>query len=377
MIKKVRVGLIGYNFMGKAHSLAYRNAPFFFNSPVEPILQTIVGRDEERVKAAANKLGWISYDTDWRRVIEREDIDLIDIGTPNQSHYEIAIAALEAGKHVLCEKPLAVTLEQAKAMRDLAVRSNQIHMICHNYRFAPAIQFAKQLIESGQLGAIYQIRAHYLQDWLLPPDYPMSWKLTKAGSGTGTLGDLMSHILDLARFLVGEIESVSAMLKTFITKRPLDASNPALGEGEVEVDDASALLASFGNGAMGTFEASRFAMGNKNANRLEINGSRGSIRWDLERMNELQVCLDSDPGLNGFRTVHCTQSIHPYGTAYWPAGHSIGYEHTFISLIHELLVGIDKGHNPQPSFEDGYRNQLVLDAAERSVQTGAWVKVIS
>ncbi len=380
-MQKIRIGMIGYNFMGKAHSHAYRDVPFYFDLNVEPVLQTIVGRDEDRVSAAADKLGWLSYETDWRRVVEREDIDLIDIGTPNHLHSEIAIAALEAGKHVICEKPLALTLKQAKAMRDAARKSGSIHMICHNYRFAPAVQMAKRLIESGQLGEIYHYRANYLQDWLMDPQYPMSWRLNKEISGSGAHGDLMSHSIDLARFLLGEIAEVSGMMKTFIKRRPLDGTAPGDGEepqyGIVDVDDASAFLATFENGAMGVFEATRFAKGNRNANRLEVNGSKGALRWDMENMNLLQVYLDEEKknGLEGFRTINCTEEEHPYAGAYWPSGHIIGYEHTFVNLVYELLKGIETGRNPAPDFEDGYRNQAVLEAVEQSARTGRWVKL--
>jgi len=378
-MKKIRIGMIGYNFMGRAHSHAYRDVPFYFGLDVEPVLHTIVGRDEEKVSAAADKMGWLSYETDWRRVVEREDIDLIDIGTPNHMHSEIAIAALEAGKHVICEKPLALTLQQAKAMRDAALKSGKIHMVCHNYRFAPAVQMAKRLIESGQLGEIYHFRANYLQDWLMSPLYPMSWRLNKEISGSGAHGDLLSHSIDLARYLVGEIDSVSGMMKTFISQRPvLDKDGEISSEqGTVDVDDASAFIATFNNGAMGVFEASRFAKGNRNANRFEINGSKGSVRWDMENMNNLHVFLEEEEnnGLEGFRLINCTEAAHPYGGTYWPSGHIIGYEHTFINLIHEFMKGIETGQNPAPNFEDGYRNQCVLEAVEQSAMTGRWVQV--
>lgn len=380
-MQKIRIGMIGYNFMGRAHSHAYRDAPFYFDLNVEPVLQTIVGRNEDRVSAAADKLGWLSYETDWRRVVERADIDLIDIGTPNHMHSEIAIAALKAGKHCLCEKPLALTLKQAKEMRDTAQKSGKIHMICHNYRFAPAVQMAKRLIESGQLGEIYHYRANYLQDWLMSPQYPMSWRLNKSISGSGAHGDLMSHSIDLARFLIGEIVEVSGLMKTFITKRPLPGTAAGDGAepdyGTTDVDDASAFLATFENGAMGVFEATRFAKGYRNANRLEINGSKGALRWDMENMNLLHVYLDEEKrnGLAGFRTINCTEKEHPYAGAYWPSGHIIGYEHTFVNLIYELLKGIESGNNPEPDFEDGYRNQAVLEAVEQSARTRRWVSL--
>jgi predicted dehydrogenase len=381
--KQVRIGMVGYKFMGKAHSHAFRDIPFFFDTEVVPVLQAIAGRDEQGVKQAAEKMGWASYETDWRRLIERDDIDVIDIVTPNNTHAEIAIAAAKAGKHIICEKPLALTLEQSLEMLDAVKKAGVVHMICHNYRFAPAVQFAKQLIAQGRLGKIYHIRATFLQDWLMDPDFPLIWRLKKEISGSGTLGDIGAHIIDLARFLVGEFSEVVGMMETFIKKRPLgDMDIHLKGRvesdkwGEVDVDDATAFLARFENGALGIFEATRFSRGNRAGNRFEINGERGSIRWDMENMNNLQVYLEDDErGLQGFRTINCTEVEHPYASAYWPAGHIIGYEHTFINLLVEMMNGIANGYSPVPNFEDGVRNQAVLEAVERSVQTGKWVKV--
>lgn len=381
--KKVRIGMVGYKFMGKAHSHAFRDIPFFFDTDVVPVLQSIAGRDEHGVKQAAEKMGWASYETDWRRLIEREDIDVIDIVTPNHTHAEIAIAAAKAGKHVICEKPLALSLEESQRMLDTVRNAGVVHMICHNYRFAPAVQFAKKLIEQGRLGKIFHIRATFLQDWLMAPDFPLIWRLRKEVSGSGTHGDLGAHIIDLARFLVGEFSEVVGMMETFVKKRPLGDMDINLkgriesGEwGEVNVDDACAFLARFENGALGTFEATRFARGNRAGNRFEINGEKGSIRWDMENMNNLQVYLEEDePGLQGYRTINCTEVEHPFAGAYWPAGHIIGYEHTFINLLVEMMNGISKGFSPSPNFEDGLRNQIVLEAVEQSVRTGKWVKM--
>lgn len=381
--KQVRIGMVGYKFMGKAHSHAFRDIPFFFDTEVVPVLQAIAGRDEQGVKQAAEKLGWESYETDWRRLIERDDIDVIDIVTPNNTHAEIAIAAAKAGKHVICEKPLALTLEQSLEMLEAVNKAGVVHMVCHNYRFAPAVQFAKQLIAQGKLGKIYHIRATFLQDWLMDPGFPLIWRLKKEISGSGTLGDIGAHIIDLARFLVGEFSEVIGMMETFIKKRPLGDMDLHLkgrvesGKwGEVDVDDAVAFLARFENGALGVFEATRFSRGNRAGNRFEINGERGSIRWDMENMNNLQVYLEDDErGLQGFRTINCTEVEHPYASAYWPAGHIIGYEHTFINLLSEMMNGIAGGYSPAPNFEDGVRNQAVLEAVERSVQTNKWIKV--
>ncbi|MBO0994817.1 Gfo/Idh/MocA family protein [Bacillus sp. SD088] len=381
--KQVRIGMVGYKFMGKAHSHAYRDAAFYFDPSVEPVLQAICGRNEEKVKEAADQFGWNSYETDWRELIKREDIDLIDIVTPNHNHAEIAIAAAEAGKHVFCEKPLALNLEQSQRMLEAVEKNKVLHMINHNYRFAPAIQFAKKLIEEGRLGRIYHIRATYLQDWIMDPQFPLVWRLNKDVSGSGSHGDLAAHSIDLARFLVGEFKEVSGILETFIKQRPLVEDSDGLSGtassekvGDVNVDDASVFIARFVNGAIGTFEATRFAGGNRNRNRFEINGEKGSIRWDVEHMNNLEVYFhDDEPGLQGFRTITCTEETHPFAGAYWPAGHIIGYEHTFINLVVELLNGIDRGCSPSPNFFDGVKNQAVLEAVEQSSQTKQWINI--
>ena len=381
--KQVRIGMVGYKFMGKAHSHAYRDVAFYFDNNVEPVMQAICGRNEAGVKEAATKMGWRSYETDWRKLIAREDIDLIDIVTTNNSHAEIAIAAAEAGKHVYCEKPLSMTLEQSKRMLEAVEKNGVIHMINHNYRFAPAVQFAKRLIQSGRLGKIYHIRATYLQDWIMDPAFPLVWRLNKEVSGSGAHGDLAAHIVDLARFLVGEFKEVNGMMETFIKERPIVEQSSGLSGtasseqmGEVNVDDASIFMARFENGAIGTFEATRFAGGNRNGNRFEINGEKGSIRWDVEHMNNLQVYFhDDEPGLQGYRTISCTEEMHPYASAYWPAAHIIGYEHTFINLAVELLNGIDKGYSPSPNFMDGVKNQAVLEAVEQSASSRQWVSI--
>ncbi|PFI60735.1 dehydrogenase [Priestia megaterium] len=375
--------MIGYKFMGKAHSHAYRDVSFYFNTNVEPVLQAICGRNEEGVKESAAKMGWLGYETDWRTLIKRDDIDLIDIVTPNNSHAEIAIAAAEAGKHIYCEKPLAMTLEQSKRMLEAVEKNGVIHMINHNYRFAPAVQHAKKLIESGRLGKIFHIRATYLQDWIMDPQFPLVWRLSKDVCGSGAHGDLAAHIVDLARFLVGEFKEVNGIMETFIKERPIvEASSGLSGKatshkvGRVDVDDASVFIARFENGAIGTFEATRFAGGNRNGNRFEINGEKGSIRWDAENMNNLQLYFhDDEPGLQGFRTINCTEEMHSYADAYWPAAHIIGYEHTFINLMVELLNGVDKGYSPSPNFIDGVRNQAVLEAVEQSSYTKQWISI--
>lgn len=381
--KKVRIGMVGYQFMGRMHCHAYRDLPFFFESEYKPVLQAIAGRNEEAVKAAAADFGVDSYETDWRRLIERDDIDVVDIVSPNHTHAEIAIAAAEAGKHIIIEKPLALTVEQAQRMYEAVKKAGVTHMICHNYRFAPAVQYVKKLINEGRLGRIFHIRANYLQDFIMDPEFPLVWRLKKEVAGTGALGDIGAHSIDLARFLVGEFKEVTAMMETFIKERPigemaggLSAKSGGSDMGKVTVDDAAAFLARFENGALGTFEATRFAGGNRNKNKFEINGEKGSVRWDMENMNNLDVYFSEDEqGLQGFRTINCTEEHHPYAGAYWPPGHIIGYEHTFINLIYEFMTSLSKGIQPVPNFEDGLKNQAVLENVEQSAKTKRWVSI--
>lgn len=381
--KTIRIGMIGYQFMGKAHSHAYRDLPFYFDTPLKPELKVIAGRNEATVKEAQKKFGFEAYETDWRKVVERDDIDVIDIVTPNHTHVEIALAAIEAGKHVIVEKPLALTVEDAKRMHKAAKESGVKHMICHNYRFAPAIQFAKQLIDQGRIGRVFHYRANYLQDFIIDPKFPLVWRLKKEIAGSGALGDIGAHSLDLARFLIGEFTELTSTMETFIKERPLGEMSGGLSAkgnsdqmGEVTVDDAVAIIARFENGALGTFEATRFANGNRNKNKFEINGEKGSIRWDMENMNNLEIYLsDDEAGEQGFHLINCTEEVHPYADAYWPAGHIIGYEHTFINLIDEFFRGIAEDYQPKPDFEDGVRNQILLEAIEKSAEERSWVKI--
>ncbi|GLG01557.1 oxidoreductase [Alicyclobacillus hesperidum subsp. aegles] len=381
--RALRIGMIGYQFMGKAHSHAFRDLDFFFDLPVTPVLQAIAGRNEEAVRQAAEQYGFASYDTDWRRLIERDDIDVIDIVTPNVAHAEMAIAAAQAGKHVICEKPLAMTVEEAVRMREAVEKSGVRALLCHNYRYAPAVQLAKRLIDDGRLGRIYHFRAQYLQDWIMDPNFPLVWRLRKEVTGSGALGDIGAHILDLARFLVGEVRDLAATMETFIKERPLgemagglEARADRSQTGNVDVDDAVAFLTHFDNGALGVFEATRFAAGNRNGNRFEINGERGSLRWDLENMNLLHVYLEDDePGLQGFRTINCTEPVHPFADKYWPAGHIIGYEHTFMNLFATFFKSLVDGSPCKPDFEDGVRNQCILHTVERSAATKQWETV--
>jgi predicted dehydrogenase len=372
---EIGVGLVGYKFMGRAHSNAYRQVGRFFDLKVSPRMRAICGRDEPSVKDAAATLGWEGYETDYHRLLERDDIGLVDVVTPGNTHHEIAIAALEAGKHVLCEKPLANTLDEAREMLDAARTAGTTNMVCFNYRRAPAVQLAKKLVEEGRLGEIRHWRAVYLQDFILDPEFPLIWRFRKEVAGSGALGDLGAHLVDLAHFLVGPITGVVGIADTFIRERPLEEASAGAQTGEVTVDDAAAFLARFENGAMGTFEATRLAPGRKNHNSFEINGSNGSLVFDLERMNELQVYFEDDPPeARGFRMVMVTEPDHPYAGAWWPPGHILGYEHTFVHTIKDLLDGIAAGENPSPTFEDGYRCQAVLDAVERSLESGSWTE---
>jgi len=372
---QLNVALIGYAFMGRAHSNAYRQVGRFFSPKYLPRMKVLCGRTPAGVKAAADQLGWEETATDWRDVVRRKDIDIVDIATPGDSHAEIAIEAAKAGKVVFCEKPLANTVKEAEKMLAAVKKAGVLHMICHNYRRAPAVMLARQLIEEGKLGRLYHYRGTYLQDWVADPNVPLVWRLRKEAAGSGALGDIASHSLDLARFLVGEIAEVTGALETFVKERPLP-DNPKK-KGKVTVDDASASVVRFGNGALGTIEASRFATGRKNYNRFEINGSKGSVAFNLERMNELDVYLTGDdPAVQGFHNVMVTNGAsHPYFSHWWPEGHIIGYEHTFIHTVYDLLEAIAKNTVPSPNFEDGVRNQKVLDAMEKAAVTRRWVKV--
>jgi predicted dehydrogenase len=383
MSNTIGVGLVGYKFMGKSHSNAYRQvASFFPDIALKPVMRALCGRDEAAVSAAAQQMGWEGYETDWRKLVSRDDIGLIDVSTPGDSHAAIAIEAARNGKHVFCEKPLANTLEEARLMVEAVKQYNVVGMVNFNYRRVPAVQLAKTLIDSGRLGKIYHWRAVYLQDWIMDPNFPLVWRLQKDLAGSGTLGDLGAHIIDLARMLIGEISEVTGLTETFIKRRPLLAGTTGgLGAaasqefGEVTVDDAALFLSRFANGAVGTFEVTRFAKGRANSNSFEINGSKGSVRFNLERMNELEVLLDDDmPDVAGFRNVLVTNgAAHKYMSAWWPAGHIIGWEHTFTHGVLDLLNGIAINTSPDPTFEDGLRCQAVLDAVEKSASTKQWV----
>jgi predicted dehydrogenase len=340
---EINVALIGYAFMGRAHSNAYRQVTPFLKPRLRPRMKVLCGRTRPNVEAAAKELGWEEVSASWEEVIARKDIHLVDIATPGDSHAEIAIAAAEAGKTVFCEKPLANSLADAERMLAAVEKAGVTHMICHNYRRAPAVMLARDLISRGELGDIRHYRGTYLQDWITDPKFPLVWRLDRTKAGSGALGDIAAHSIDLARFLVGEIAEVAGHLETFVKERPLPGH--ADRTGRVTVDDAATALVRFENGAMGTIEATRMAPGRKNYNRFEINGSM------------------------------VTEPEHPYIKAWWPPGHIIGYEHTFVHTVYELLEAMADRRVPSPSFVDGVRNQRVLDAVEKAAQTRAWVSV--
>jgi predicted dehydrogenase len=381
--KQLNIGLIGYQFMGKAHSNAYRQVGHFWDLPYEINMHTLCGRNEEAVKKAAANFGWQNVETDWRKVVANAEIDVIDVSTPGNTHAEIAIAAAEAGKAVFCEKPIGNTLEEAKRMLDAVEKAGVPNAVFHNYRKAPAVALAKKLIEEGRLGTIYHIRATYLQDWIADPNFPLVWRLQKEIAGSGTHGDINAHIIDLGRHLLGEFDEVVGHLHTFIKQRPLAGEiDDKLGAkastqmGEVTVDDAAMFLAKFKNGALGTFEASRFAVGRKNYNRFEINGSKGSVVFNLERMNELEFYDNTSPSeTQGFTLIQATSGEHPYAGQYWPTAHIIGYEHTFINLLADAFTNMGAGKRIEPDMRDGYENQRVLDAVERSSESRQWVRL--
>lgn len=384
MKKQLNIGMVGYKFMGKAHSHAYHDLPMFFPDKIKPVKKVICGRNPEAVAQAAEQFGWEEYTTDWKELIERDDIDIIDINAPSDVHKEIAIAAAKAGKHVFCEKPLALTLEDSREMLQAVEEAGVKHMIGFNYRYTPAVMLAKKLIEEGRLGEIYHFRAWFLQDWIMDPDFPLVWRLQKDVAGSGSHGDLGAHLIDLAHFLVGDMDEVVGMSETFIKERPMPENMTGLSasgskdapKGKVTVDDATLFMTRFKNGALGSFEATRFAGGHRSTNSFEINGSKGSVIFDFERLNELQVYFTDDAeDVQGFRRVLVTDAVHPYAEAWWPAGHTIGYEHTFIHSAVELMEAFEEDRQPNPSFVDGVKCQQVLEAVDLSIEKRQWIKV--
>ncbi|RAN93707.1 Inositol 2-dehydrogenase [Micromonospora saelicesensis] len=388
--KELRVGMVGYAFMGAAHSQAWRTVNRVFDLPARARMALICGRDTAKVADAADTLGWDAYTTDWRDLINRDDIDVVDICTPGDSHAEIALAALAAGKHVLCEKPLANSVEEARAMTAAAdvARAAGVRSMCgFNYRRVPAVTMMRQLVADGRLGVIRHVRATYLQDWIVDPQFPLVWRLQKDRAGSGALGDIGAHIIDLTQFVTGQrISGVSAVTETFVKERPLPAESSGLAAsvdghsaptGTVTVDDAAVFVARLDGGALATYEASRFATGRKNALRVEINGSLGSVVFDLERLNELEFYDATRPAMEqGFSRILVTEGEHPYMSAWWPPGHIIGYEHSFTHEMRDFIEAVATGVDPTPSFADALQVQLVLDAVARSAELGSsWAEV--
>ncbi len=382
--KNLRVGMIGYNFMGKAHSNAWRQAGRFFALPAGIELATICGRSAKKVAEAAETLGWSRSCTDWREVVNDPAIDIIDITTPNDTHAEIAIAAAKAGKAILCEKPLALSVAQAEEMLAAVEHAGVVNMVCHNYRRIPAIALAKRMIENGDLGdRLFHFRARYAQDWITDPNFPLVWRLRSDIAGSGAHGDIHAHIIDLGRYLVGEFAEVCGMMETFIKQRPLPEStgsglsaSGARETGEVTDDDAVSMIGRFENGAMASLEATRFAHGRKNHITLEINGSKGSLAFNFENMNRLEYYNAEDPeDRRGFRSILVTEPTHPHVGGYWPPGHIIGYEHTFINTLADFVKAVLAGRSVQPTFADGLANEKVLDAVQRSAREHQWISL--
>jgi predicted dehydrogenase len=386
MARTLRVGLVGYRFMGRAHSNAWRQAPKFFPLKAHIEMHTICGRNASGVQAARSQLGWQNSSTDWREVVESPLIDIVDIVTPTNSHAEIAIAAAQNGKHVLCEKPLAMNVKQAQAMFTAAQKSKVVHMVCHNYRRIPAIALAKKMITEGALGRIFHYRARYAQDRLVDPEFPLDWRLQKETSGSGVHSDINSHIIDLGRHLVGEFKEVCGLTHTFIAERPL-ASAPSTSAlaaktprktGKVTVPDSAMFMGRMENGVLANLEATRYAYGRKNHIVIEINGSKGSLYFDFEDMNRLKFFNGADPkDRQGFRDILVTErdGVQPYVSNWWPPGHIIGYEHTFVHAIADFVNACVEGKPTHPTFEDGLKNQLVLEAVELSAKAGKWMKL--
>jgi predicted dehydrogenase len=383
----LRVAMIGYGFMGAAHSQGWRVAPRFFDLPAMPELSLVVGRNQDAVAAAAEKWGWAESGTDWRAAIARDDIDVIDIVTPGDSHAEIAIAALEAGKHVLCEKPLANTVAEAEAMAAAAKKAaanGVLAMLGHTYRRLPATTFARDLVAAGRIGTVQQVRASYLQDWLTDPATPLVWRLQKDLAGSGALGDIGAHIIDLSQYITGmRLTSVAGTIETITKQRPVLETTSGLGGtggselGEVTVDDVALFTGRYDSGVLGIFEATRFATGRKNALRVEVSGTTGAIAFDLEDLNALEFYdATTDPATQGFSKILVTEPQHPYISAWWPAGHMLGYEHGFVHQAKDFVEAIATGTQPTPSFDDGVQVQRVLAAVEASSgANSAWTDV--
>ncbi|MGI9518058.1 MAG: Gfo/Idh/MocA family protein [Pirellulaceae bacterium] len=377
--KQLNIGIIGYGFMGRAHSNAYRTVANFFDTEHQPVLRAACGRNEEAVKAFADKWGYESTETDWRVLIDRDDIHAIDICVPNNLHREIAIAAAQAGKMILCEKPLAMNVNEGEEMCQAVEKAGVANMVWYNYRRVPAVTLAKRLIDEGRLGRIFHYRANFLQDWTIGEDVPQGgaalWRLDVAAAGSGVTGDLLAHCIDTAIWLNGSIKDVTAMTETFVKERMHNLT------GKVEpvgIDDACAFLCHFDNGSLGLFESTRYARGHKALYTFEINGEKASIRWDLHDLHRLEYFDHADQGaVRGWRNVHVTDhgGDHPYMDHWWVPGLQIGYEHSFVHQVADFLAGLDKGENAGPTFRDALETQKVCDAVLSSAQSKAWCNV--
>jgi predicted dehydrogenase len=376
-MKNLNVGLIGYGFMGRTHSNAYRRVPNFFDLKYTPVLKAVCGRDEAKLKEFAGKWGYESTETDWRKVVERKDIDVIDICTPNNSHKEIAIAAAKAGKAILCEKPLSMNTEEGLEMVKAVESAKVPNMVWYNYRRVPAVTLAKKLIDEGKLGRIFHYRAKFLQDWTISADLPQGgaglWRLDVSAAGSGVTGDLLAHCIDTALWLNGSIKDVSAMTETFVKER----KHTLTGKMEkVGIDDACAFLARFDNGSLATFESTRYARGHKALYTLEVNGEKASLAWDLHDLHRLQYFDHADESqLRGWRSIHVTDSDHPYMKHWWVPGLQIGYEHTFVHQVADFIEGLSSGQPAHPTFRDALETQAVCDAVLKSAKTGRFEDV--
>ena len=378
MKKKLNVGLIGCGFMGRLHSNAYRTLGQFFDHEHEMVLKAVCDSNEKKVKAFAANWGWESFDTDWRKLVDRDDIDLVDICTPNNSHHEIALAAAQAGKIIACEKPLAMNAGEGQEMTDAVEKAGKPNMVWFNYRRVPAIALAKKIVDEGRIGRVFHYRAKYLQDYTISPDVPQGgdalWRLDANVSGSGVTGDLLAHSIDLAMWLIGNISSVSAMTETFIKERKMQDEPDKLMP--VKIDDACAFLARFENGAMATFESTRYARGRKNQSTLEINGEKGSIAFDLENAHELNYFeYGGDGHLRGWRKIQVWDSDHPYMKHWWVPGCVIGYEHFHINALADFISGIEKNEKTCPDFRDGLVTQIVCDAVLASARNQQWTNI--
>ena len=377
MAKPLNIGMIGYGFMGRAHSNAYRQVPQFFNLDYKPVLKAVCARTADKVKPFADQWGYESIETDWRKLLERKDIDAVDICTPNNSHAEIALAAAAAGKMILCEKPLAMNGPEGLKMVEAVEKAKVPNMVWYNYRRVPAVSYAKQLVDEGKLGRIFHYRANFLQDWTISADLPQGgaglWRLDVAAAGSGVSGDLLAHCIDTAIWLNGGVTSLSAMTETFIKER----KHTLTGKVEkVGIDDACTFMCRFGNGSLGLFESTRYARGHKALYTFEINGEHASIKWDLHDLHRLQYFDHRDAGpLRGWRSIHVTDGDHPYMGKWWVPGLAIGYEASFVHQVADFIDGLGKGKPAQPDFREAYRTQLILDAIMDSAKDGQWVNV--